>query len=213
MKQQELRCIHRHSIDTHPSCFRKGLLKREDWWRNKTIAYFDIETTDFSADVGFMLSWCLKYRDKAKVVESVITKDEILSFDFDKRVVKELLDELENIDILVTFWGTGFDIKFARTRALGHGYAFPKFGEMYHWDLFYYARRLFKFSRKSLEKACAFFGIEGKNHFDLKIWTLAKYGDKKSLSYIIDHNREDVKILQELHDRMWPYAKWIRKSI
>ncbi len=213
MRQQELRCIHRHSPDTHPNCFKKGLIKREDWWRNKTIAYFDIETSGFDANTGYMLSWCIKYRDEARVREATITREEILNYEFDRRIVEELVEEMKNIDILVTFWGTGFDNKYSRSRAVFYGLDFPEFGTIYHWDLFYYAKRIFKLSRKSLAVVCAFFGIEGKNHVDLKIWMLAKHGHKKSLKYVIDHNREDVKILQELHDKMWPYAKWIRKSI
>jgi len=209
----EIRCIHRHTEATHPNCFKKGLIKRTDWWRNKTIAYLDIETTGFHADIGIMLTWCIKYQNKATIVYGRITKQEIFDGEYDKRIVAELLDELENVDIVVTFYGSGFDIPFLRPRAFYHGFEFFEFGSKYHWDLFFYCRRLFKLTRKSLDNITAFLGIEGKTHLKPRIWAEARYGQKKELDEVLNHNMEDVIILEKLHNRIWSQAKWQRTSL
>jgi len=87
-----LRCVHRHTIEEHPACFEKGLIKydfKDDreferltglpWYQypNYRIGYMDIETDNFNADWGTVLSWCIKLKGGG-VVSSVITKKEIL---------------------------------------------------------------------------------------------------------------------------------------
>lgn len=210
---KELRCIHRHSIHTHPNCFRKGLIKREDWWRDKTIAYFDIEASDLMANWGLMLTWCLKYRGDENIRDGVITKKEIFDYKYDKRILGELLEELNNVDILVTYYGTGFDIPFVRTRALYYGYEFPAYGSMYHWDLFYKVRSKLKTHRKSLEVVTKYYGIEGKTHLEPEMMFNAQYGHPKALKELLHHNQEDVIILEKLHNILWSHSKWIRTSI
>jgi len=208
-----LRCIHRHTIDTHPNCFQQGLIKREDWWHDKTIAYLDIEASNLDANWGFMLSWCIKYRDDDKIVSDIITQKELFEFKFDKRLVKTLIEELKNVDIVVTYYGTGFDLPFIRTRAMGYNIEFPEFGSVYHWDLYYKVRSKMKTHRKSLEVVTKFLGIQGKTHLESEWFMKAKYGNKNALKDLLHHNEEDVIILEKLHDRIWSYSKWIRTSI
>lgn len=212
------RCIHRHSIKTHPNCFRRGgkmLLKNKQRWYEEedlVLASFDIETTNFKANIGFILSWAIKYHN-GKTVYDVITKKDIMDGKFDKRIVKSLLDELENVDILVSYYGTGFDVPFLRTRALYWGFNFPAYGSIYHFDVYYRVRRLLKLHRNSMDAASRFFGIDGKTHVDVSMWAKAAYGHAKSLKEILDHNVEDVKITEELFKITEDYSKWTRRSL
>lgn len=208
-----LRCIHRHTAKTHPNCFRNGLIKRKDWWKRKKIAYLDIEASDLRANWGHMLSWSIKYRNDNNIRHDIITKEEFYDFSFDRRILETLLEELKNVDIVVTYYGTRFDIPFIRTRSDFYGLEFPKYGSIYHWDLYYKVRRLYKLHRNSLSVATKFFGIEGKTPVSGDVWMKAKYGDPESLEYVLEHNDEDVIILEELHNKLWRYSKWIRKSI
>lgn len=208
----EQRCIHRHTIRTHPNCFRKGLIKY-DWWSDKKIAYLDIETSDLKANFGIVLTWCVKFKNDKHIYSEVITQKDIGSGTFDKRIVKELLDLLENVDIVVTYYGTGFDIPFLRTRSERWRLPFPKFGQIYHWDLYFKAKRLFSLHRKSLGVVTEFLGIDGKNQLDPAVWFLAQYGDKNALKEVLSHNEEDVIILEKLHNRIEEYTKWDRRSL
>lgn len=209
----DLRCIHRHSIKTHPKCFEKGLLKREDWWHDRTIAYLDIESSSLDANWGMTLTWCLKYRDDDKIRKGVITKEELFDYRFDARILEELMEELKNVDIVVTYYGTGFDIPFLRTRAIYYDIEFPEFGSMYHWDLFYKVRKNLRTHRKSLEVVTKFYGIEGKTHLEPDMLFKARYGHPEAMKQLLHHNEEDVIILEKLHDLLWRHSKWIRKSI
>jgi uncharacterized protein YprB with RNaseH-like and TPR domain len=213
MTIDEPRCIHRHSIKTHPNCFRKGLVKRADWYKEKSIAYFDIEVSDLKANFGHMLTWCLKYKDDPKIRSGVITKEELFNYQFDKRIIQEVIEELKNVDILVTYFGRGFDVPFLRTRALYYDLEFPHYGSLVHWDLYYHVKRHLKVHRKSLDVVTNFFGISGKTHIDWEVWVRAKYGDPKALKEVLYHNEQDVIILEKLHNKLGVFSKWIRSSI
>lgn len=215
MIEKELRCIHRHTVEGHPNCFRIGLIKREDWWHNKTIAYLDIETSNLDANWGMILTWCIKYRDDKKVRRGVITKKELFNGSFDKRIIKELLEELKNVDIVVTFYGTNFDNKFIRTRATYWDLEpeFPGYGEMYHWDLYFKVRSKYKLSSNSLGVVCDFLGIPGKTKLDPEVLIRARFGDKAALKELLVHNIGDVVITEKLHNKLWRHSKWIRTSI
>jgi len=188
-------------------------LIKYDWWADKRIAYFDIETSDLKADFGIVLTWCLKFRKEKHIYSGVITRKDIYDGVFDKKIIKELLDLLEDVDIIVTYYGTGFDIPFLRTRAERWRLDFPKFGEIYHWDLYYKVKRLFKTHRKSLGVITNFLGINGKTEIDPAIWFKAQYGDDKSLKEILNHNEHDVIILEKLHERLEDYTKWEKRSL
>lgn len=208
------RCVHRHSAKSHPHCFVNGVPKKALWYEDTglRIGFLDIETTDFKANRGFMLSWAIKYRGGSTVCD-VITREDILSLNFDKRIVKSLVDELKNVDIIVTYYGTGFDIPFARTRALFWKYNFPVHGEKYHFDMYYRVAHLLKLTRNSLDAATTFLGIDGKTHFDIAIWNAAAYGDEKALATILDHNIQDVQILEKLFDKLEDFSKWTKRSL
>jgi uncharacterized protein YprB with RNaseH-like and TPR domain len=208
----EQRCIHRHSIRTHPNCFRKGLIKY-DWYADKRIAYLDIETSDLKANFGIVLTWCLKIKNEKYIYSDVITKEDIDNRTFDKRIIKNLLDELETVDVVVTYYGTGFDIPFLRTRSEKWRLPFPKYGYIKHWDLYYKAKRLFSLHRKSLGVVTNFLGIAGKTMLDPELWFIAQYGDEKALKEILYHNQEDVIILEKLHKRIEEYSKWDKRSL
>ena len=92
----EARCIHRHTEKSHPNCFLNGVPKKARWYDDTDlrIGFLDIETTDFKANRGFMLSWAIKYRD-GKTVYDLLAREDILSLEFDKRIVNTLMNELK----------------------------------------------------------------------------------------------------------------------
>ena len=193
---------------------KEGIKIPLGWYEKEgiVIGHCDIETDNFDADAGLMLAWCVKI-DGGALLEDVVNKKELDGAVQDKRIVQSLLEVLQGTDIVTTFWGTGFDIPFIRSRALFHRLDFPTYGTIAHFDLFYACRSLFKLHRKSLQAVTEFLGIEGKTHLKLPVWQLAKRGHVESLDYVLEHCREDVKILEMLWQRVKPYRKWTRKSI
>lgn len=223
---KELRCIHRHSIEEHPACFAKGLIKwpndrvfsrltDENWFNypGYKIGYLDIEVDNLDADWGMILTWCIKEKGTDKLYTGVITKEEIFNEKYDKRIVEELVNALGNFKILVGYYSTNFDMPFIRTRALHYGLEFPGYGDLYHWDLYYTVRNKLKLSRNSLDNATNFLGIKGKTPIEKGIWRRAKFGDEKALEDVLEHNIQDCIITEKLHDKLDFSRKWIRSSI
>jgi len=222
-----LRCIHRHTIEEHPKCFKKGLVKydfkSDRDWEKKTgvpwyqfpgykIGYFDIETDNLFADFGIMLTWCLKEKD-GKIYHDQVTKKELFNGESDKRIVKSLLDKMKEYKIVVGYNSDRFDIPFLRARAMRHGFEFPGYGELYTWDLYWTARSKLRLTRKTLDNVCDFLGIVGKTPISKDDWRAAKYGDEKALKTVLEHNKGDVEILEELHNKIEFTRKWIRRSV
>lgn len=209
-KQQKIyftqRCRHKHLYSEHPNCFVK------DHLNDKVEGYWDIETTGFEANYHHILSYVIKYKGEDKYCKACITKEDLDSGNFDKRICKQLVDDLNRFDLIYTYYGTGFDIPFARARCLYWGLDFPEFGYIQHKDIYYMVKRLLKLNRKSLEVATRFFGIKGKNHVLGNEWMLARIGHQSGLDYVFKHNVLDCDILERLHNKIKNYAKATSKS-
>ena len=186
--------------------------RKETWLQSARLGFFDIEAGDLNANVGYMLSWALLMPDDT-VKSDVITKKEIFSGVMDKRIVRSALRAIQDIDVLVTFYGTGFDVPYLRARALVHGLPYPGYGQILHLDVFYMARRLLKLSNRRMGTAASFLGLEEKDFYDVSVWNKARLGDKEALGHILSHNEGDVRITKQLWMVLAPYIKGIRKSI
>lgn len=225
------KCIHRHTIETHPRCFDvKGnpINKPISWYDGLRIGYLDIETDGLKADFSTMLSYCIKERE-GKIYSGVITKEELFNGVVDRRLVQDLINEIDGFDILVTYYGTGFDIPYIRTKSMHYGIEFPGYVKevvfngntartvvqpsIYHWDLYYIVKSKLNLSRKSLDNACDYLGIVGKTDLDKDIWRMAKYGDEESIALVLEHNMGDVIILEKLHDYLWDLGKWDKRGL
>jgi uncharacterized protein YprB with RNaseH-like and TPR domain len=237
---KKYKCIHRHYYPEHKSCFAKGLIipaggskpaKEEDtkeiehWYESLKIGYLDIETDNLFADFGTMLTWCIKEKE-GKIYSDVVKKDDLFNGVSDEKIVKSILKKMKDFHIIVGYYSTGFDIPYIRAKALHYGLEFPGFvsyaddkgrvkveSEVYHWDLYYTVKSKLRLSRKSLDNACDYLGIVGKTPIDKDVWRKAKYGDPVALSTVLEHNKGDVIILEELHNKLTNFRKWIKKGI
>ncbi len=183
-----------------------------DWIDEEILGFYDIETTDLKANAGFCISWYMIRSDGVKV-GSCIKRSEILSGKTDQRVVKEFLEALKDIDVLVGYYNTNFDNKFMRTRAEIHGYDFPSFGMVKNLDLFYLVRAKLNITRKSLGVACETLGLGKKGHEPIEVWNKAKIGHQASIDALYKYNKQDVKLTKKLFERLKKYRKFNRASI
>ena len=197
---------------------RLFVLKKEGmlghWLDNSAVTFLDIETTDFSADIGVMLSWAIKYPGEDKVYSDVVTKNELFEGKMDRRIVESLIEEIKKADALVTYFGTGFDNTFMRTRALILDIPFPAYGSIYHYDVYFTARSKLKLHSKRLDSVAKALGCKHqKTPVDISVWQKARWGDKKALNYIVEHNKGDVYVLEEVYEKLRPFVQVTRKSI
>jgi len=191
---------------------QEGFVKGADEFKKAfRVGYLDIETTNLNADFGYMLSWAIKPRDKKEVLYSCITRKEVMDKDehsegdIDYRVTKELLETLDQFDILWTHWGADrrFDLPYIRTRALMNGilHLLPERDEKFIADTWPISRMKLKLSNNRLQTIADACGVEGcaKTSFERKWWRLGALGNKKAIEYILEHNIQDVLVLEEVH--------------
>ena len=189
--------------------------RRHDWLEEERIGFLDLEASNLKANIGNLISWAIKPLGVKKVAFDCWTREEAIDWDkMDRRIMASLIDELKNYDLVVTYYGTGFDIKFMRTRAMILGLeGFPEFGTLKHFDVYYAVRNKMCLYSNRLAVATQALGIEGKTPLPSSIWGPARLGYKKALKDIKKHNVEDVKILEELYEEIIPYVQITRKSI
>jgi uncharacterized protein YprB with RNaseH-like and TPR domain len=201
-------CKHGHTYLQHYSCY-KGHKER--------VGFFDIESSNLVADFGVMLSYSIKDGDSKQILCSVLTPQDISKAKFgeeDKRLVSQCIKDLGKFDRIVTYFGSRFDVPFLRARALSMDLEFPNYGTLKHTDLYFIIRGRVALSSKRLENACrVLLGHTDKTRIDSKYWRAGVRGDKKSLSYILDHNKHDVLDLEKLYQKMIHFSKPTDASI
>lgn len=182
-------------------------------WKSLKTGYLDIETTGLYGDIHYMLSWAIKERDTEHIDHDVISRKDLLKFNYDKHLVESLLKAMDKYDVLIGYNSTLFDIPFIRARCLKHKLDFFPYETKFHQDVYFMAKRLLRITRKSLAVVTEHLGIKGKTPLPRDIWQLASLGHKKSLDYVLDHNIEDVKITEETHKRLEAYVRPVKRSL
>ena len=207
IKRLDFKCVHHHNGLQHPNCFdeAKGI--------GEKVGHLDIEASNLDADFGIVLCYCIK-EDNGKTIEQSIKPEELKDGTMDKNVVRQCIEDMRKFDKLTYHYGDRFDIPFLRTRATFHGLDFPLYKEIKGVDTCTILWKKFKLHSNRLAAACNFFGIPSKEHpIKQDIWITALGGNKKSLSYILTHCREDVKSLEALYHKISDHHNTINKSI
>lgn len=216
-KQEILRlsrtmCEHGHPLLSHPNCLEKSVGYQEK------VGYLDIETSNFSASFGVVVTWCIK-EDGGNILEGFLNEKDFQNEEghYDKRIMQECVDAMLLFDKLVVYWGKDrrFDIPFLRTRAVSMGIDFPLYQERLVNDAYDIVKNKFKFGRNSLFAACSQLGIGSKDTpMSPQVWVDAVVGRKpEAIQQILQHNREDVVSTEALWHRISSFANTPKTSI
>ncbi len=213
LKKQEIielykgRCKHGHRYLEHYGCYLEEAAKP------LRVGFLDIETSNLKADFGIVFCYVIKEAGQEVYHERLITSED-MDTSLDKKVIAQAVEDMKKFDVLVTHYGTKFDIPFLRTRALYLGLDFPGYGLIHHKDTYYMVKSKLKLSRNTLDAATRLLvGKTEKNRIDSDKWIKALRGDKKSLEYILDHCRRDVRDLERIYRKMLPFVQNINRSI
>lgn len=173
--------------------------------------------SNLDADFGIMLSYCIKKAGSKEILEGVLTAKDIKKAKIgceDARIVRKLIEDLNQFDRIVTFYGRNFDIPFVRARALICGISFPNYGSVLHTDVYFIMRSRFKLSSKRLENCCrVLLGKTNKTRINNAFWRGAVRGCKKALDYVVTHNRFDVIDLEKLYNKVINFARKSDQSL
>lgn len=187
-----------------------------DLKRGLRIGVLDIESTDLNAEDGRILCACIKTVLPGNLggetfVTQVSPKDFTVKDGWnDKRVVKELVKAMDSYDLILTWYGSQFDIPFINTRATFHRIKVPT--KNFRRDLCFVARGSFKLKNNRLATWGGFlFGKSGKTKLKWALWLRAMRGCMESVKYIVDHCEKDVLETERIYKRFLPVLGKLKK--
>ena len=207
VSRMNFRCSHRHNGIDHDKCFN------EHHTDKKRVGYLDIETSGLFANFGIMLAYCIKEANSDKIYGRCVQVKEMKEL-LDKNLVQDCITDMKNFDVLITYNGTRFDFPFLRTRALKNKLNFPKYMDLMHKDAYYMAKGRLRLHRKSMEVVAYSLGIPGKTHVIGDKWINATIRhDQKCLNEILEHCKDDVRVLEKVYLELKDYVKDTRRSV
>lgn len=184
------------------------------------VLIFDIETAPLKAYVWkrwketialdqtisewFVICWSAKWLYSNKVMSDCITPEEVLKED-DSRIVKSLWELFDEADIIVAHNGSMFDIPKMNSKFVMAGLMPPS--SYFSVDTLAIAKKVFGFSSNKLDALAGYFGIPHKMDTDFTLWKKCLEGDLLSLNYMLEYNKKDVEILEEVYLKLRPFIK------
>lgn len=166
-------------------------------------AMWDIETTHLKPNFGMLLCGAVKEYGRPPVLLSAGRKGKN-----DKVLAIAIRDELEKYDILVSYFGLNFDLKFLNSKLIH--YKERPLAPRFHIDAYRTVKKVFNTSSRSLATITEYLGIPGKSRVTPELWLSAGYDNSApALKEILDHNKWDVIILEQVFDRVKSFIKGI----
>jgi len=176
------------------------------------ILIWDLETSDLSADIGFII--CVSYQ---WLGESKIHTISLLDYPktFKKNctddfyVVRDFLKVFEQADAHVAHFGTYFDPQYFQTRLFDHRKRFkylPVLPPIPLDDTWLISKKKLKMHSNRLQSLTEFAGFESKTLLNLRIWKRARAGHVPSIRYVIEHCVQDIKVLTNLYSEIRPLS-------
>ena len=209
----EHRCIKHHVLYIqHPNCFIREYPASAP---EENVACFDIETTGLDADWDILVCYCIKPMNRKKIVEHIIDPKDIRNCNIlDRNITAQFIKDISHYDRVVAHYGSRFDIKFARTRALYWRLPYPPVDAIWQTDTWKISKDRLKMSRNRLGNIGAIIGspVEKTRMTFLRKWQILT-GHKDGMAYVIDHCRRDVLLLEDVFKALKPYTKLTKVSI
>lgn len=193
--------------------------------RHKTL-YFDIETAPMLAFIWqakteyvgtqmiqhetFMLTWAAKWADSDEVLGKALTRKEALAQD-DSRIVKALADLLREADLVVGHNLDRFDIPMLNNRLMLLG--LEPLGPVRTMDTLKLARKSFRLASNKLDWLAEQMGLGNKIHTSFSLWERCYRGEPAAFREMLEYNRKDVTLLQDVYERMEQYVKGVPRQV
>lgn len=175
--------------------FSRCLKPRDQWrlfdaFRTRTV-FLDIETTGTTPPSGEVTLVGLYSAGRM----TTLILDETLTG-------RRLAEELEQYDLIVTFFGSVFDLPFLRAKYPGLPLDQP------HFDLCFAARRLgYHGGLKRIESTLGITrpaSVQGMEGWDaVRLWQQWRAGDEESLRRLVTYNAADTKNLEPLAEQLY----------
>lgn len=171
----------------------------------------DLETSNLDADFSILLTACIKpFGKPALVFRADAYPSWATNRADDKAITKAIADELRKHAVVITHYGTKFDVPFLRAKLVKHG--LEPLPPMFAIDSWRIAKDNFKVSSRRLKTLAEYFQIGTKDGVEGGLWMKAAYeGNTEAMNQIVEHNVVDVDVLEKLACISFPYLKFIRR--
>lgn len=123
----------------------------------------------------------------------------------DYHVIATLRKALEDVDILIHHNGDKFDIKMFNTRLITHG--LPPLPNLVTIDTLKEVRKVAKFTSNRLDFLGKVLAGYGKIETPKGTWLKSMNGDAKAIETMVEYNKGDVQVLEDVYLRLAPYMK------
>ena len=152
----------------------------------------------------FILCWSAKWLNDNKVIGERVTGKEARKNN-DKGIMKTLWELMDEADVVIGHNIDDFDLPRIRTRFILNG--LPPTSSLRTIDTVKIARKHFSFTHNKLDYLAQQFGFSRKLKTDFSLWERCAKGDDKALQYMLDYNKKDVLILEEVYLRLRGWTK------
>lgn len=131
----------------------------------------------------------------------------------DDRYVLEVLHKvLSEADVIIGHNGDAFDMKFVQSRMLIND--LPALPPITSIDTYKVAKGRFRFNSNRLDYLGKVLGFGGKKSTPAGLWLDVLKGDKKAIKTMVDYNKRDVTLLENVFLKLRPYvANHINREI
>jgi uncharacterized protein YprB with RNaseH-like and TPR domain len=175
--------------------FARCLKPRDQWrlfeaFRDRAV-FLDIETTGTAPHDGEVTMVGLYGGGR---MTTLIRNDSLTG--------QRLIDELEQYDLIVTFFGSGFDLPFLKAK-------YPRLRlDQPHLDLCFAARRLgYRGGLKHIETELGIArhaSVQGMDGWEaVRLWHQWQAGDEQALARLVTYNAADTKNLAPLAEHLY----------
>lgn len=146
--------------------------------------------------------WSAKWLFSDEVIGQVVTPKEAIERT-EASILPTIWELLNEADVVITHNGNNFDIKKLNTKFLIAGMPKPMYYKSV--DTLKVAKENFAFTFNKMDWINQILGIGTKIETSFKWWDEASEGNKKYLDMMLEYNKHDVNILEELYLRMRPW--------
>lgn len=147
-----------------------------------------------------IICWAAKWLNSDTIYSGKCDKD----FD-DKKCTQKLRDMVAKADVVVGHNSDKFDLKKLNTRCIKHGInPFPKPVSI---DTLKSARKEFGFTSNRLDYLGKYLGVGGKLETTPFLWDRVLAGDYKAVGEMLEYNKRDVTLLEDVYLKMRPYIR------
>lgn len=137
-------------------------------------------------------------------MSEVVTPEEAINGE-DGSIMQGIWNLMDQANIIIAQNGDRFDIRKLNARFIKNGFIPPMSYQSI--DTLRIMKRYFSFSSYRLDYANQFLGLPPKQKTDYSLWKECINGNKKALKEMVEYNRNDVIILEDLYIKLRPWIK------